>query len=402
MKHLTLRTSLLAALGATLVAACTVSARSDFEGKNDEGAGASGGGEQGTGGFIGAPSSSTGPGECNAVSSDDFDGDGYTGDDGDCNDCDSNVSPGAVEVVTNADDPDAIEADENCNGEIDEIAAPCDGGLALNDFDALSAAAAVGLCDLASEKGQGIVSAGWVRANGTAVTAQTPHVGVFGAFGDNVAPRSGERMLALSSGFARMPGQPDECGGVSCGTLGLGTAPAGFPQDVPGCDGDTEINDDIGLELALKAPTNAKGLQYEFTFYSHEYPEYVCTLFNDQFVAIVDPAPQGSINGNISFDAANNPVSVNIALFDVCDGCNSGTAELLGTGFDTWGGGLDDSGATGWLVTTAPVEPGSDLTIRFAIWDTGDTWYDSTVLIDNFSWIADGGTVSVGTTPIPQ
>jgi hypothetical protein len=37
-----------------------------------------------------------------------------------------------------------------------------------------------------------------------------------------------------------------------------------------------------------------------------------------------------------------------------------------------------------------------------ATWDTGDTAYDSTTLIDSFEWIANGGTVSVGTTPIPQ
>ena len=107
------------------------------------------------------------------------------------------------------------------------------------------------------------------------------------------------------------------------------------------------------------------------------------------------PAPAGAINGNISFDSQTNPVSVNIALFEVCEGCALGTDELIGTGFDTLGGGVGDSGATGWLVSTAPID-------RFAIWDTTDANFDSTVIIDNFQWIADGGSVSVGTVPVPE
>jgi hypothetical protein len=38
------------------------------------------------------------------------------------------------------------------------------------------------------------------------------------------------------------------------------------------------------------------------------------------------------------------------------------------------------------------------MTIRFAMWDAGNALYDSTVLIDNFQWIATGGNVAVGTS----
>jgi hypothetical protein len=126
----------------------------------------------------------------------------------------------------------------------------------------------------------------------------------------------------------------------------------------------------------------------------------------------------GAINGNISFDSASNPVSVNIAFFDVCDPagignfasvcggckpppnpyCPSGIAQLQGNGFDgAWG----DAGGTSWLQTNAPVEPGQEFEIRFAVWDVGDTALDSTVVIDGFEWIANGGTVNVGTEPVP-
>jgi hypothetical protein len=86
-------------------------------------------------------------------------------------------------------------------------------------------------------------------------------------------------------------------------------------------------------------------------------------------------------------------VSVNVAFFDVCQGCPAGTNELMGTGFAV------SEGGTSWLETTAPIAGGDTFTIRYAIWDTGDTAYDSTTLIDNFKWIANGGTVSVGTNP---
>ena len=93
-----------------------------------------------------------------------------------------------------------------------------------------------------------------------------------------------------------------------------------------------------------KAPTNATGYSFEFNFYSFEYPEFVCASFNDQFIALVQPPPMGSVNGNICFDSQSNPVSVNIAFFDVCLGCPLGETELIGTGFDTW----DDAGATSY------------------------------------------------------
>ena len=42
--------------------------------------------------------------------------------------------------------------------------------------------------------------------------------------------------------------------------------------------------------------------------------------------------------------------------------------------------------ATGWLLTSAPALNGTIITLRFAIWDSGDAILDSLVLIDNFQW----------------
>ncbi|MEM7153323.1 MAG: choice-of-anchor L domain-containing protein [Myxococcota bacterium] len=345
---------------------------------------------------------------CDTDPNADEDNDGFSVNEGDCNDCDANVNPGAIEVeVTEPDEMGMVPeaADENCDGIIDNVLPPCDAGLAIGDTDPMSGAAAIGLCKTSSGPGDwGIVNAEYVRADGSALNAPLQH-GLMPSFGTNINSLEGDSLLVLSSGRARTTGQADACNNYTCIESGASTAPAGFPQDVVGCSGGTAIFDDMALELTLRAPTNATGYAFSFDFYSFEYPEYVCTAWNDQFIALVDPPPPGSIDGNISFDAMTNPVSVNVAFFEVCSGCPLGTGELLGTGFDIWDTAdfsnppIGSAGATSWLATTAPVDPGSEVTIRFTIWDTGDQQWDSTVLIDNFRWIADGGTVAVGTQP---
>jgi len=317
----------------------------------------------------------------------------------------------------------------NCNATDyicdNELASPtlCDDGLALTDADPMNAARAVDLCRVSQGGGWGVVSAKYVRANGSPAGAGL-NTGLAPKFGNSVTPQGGKSMLVLSSGNARDMSMPDPCNSQTCTTSGPGFAPNGFPQDVPNCPGAKDINDDIGLEVELIAPKNAKGYQFNFAFTSFEFAEYVCSNYNDQFIALVSPPPAGSIGGNISFDSKKNPVSVNLALFDHCDPatastfalfcddpfnpgkacpkppspyCPQGPGFLMGTGFGglaEWG----DAGSTGWLVTTAPVSGGEKFSIRFAIWDTGDDALDSTVLVDNFRWSADP--VGVGTDEV--
>jgi hypothetical protein len=405
--------------------ACTAVRDSTFD--DDSGSSESGGSTEATGAtsggggvdFTTANSAGTGSGSnnCNTDPNVDDDGDGFSEAQGDCNDCDANSGPNAVEVPTEMGQP---QADEDCDGQVDEPPDVCDQGLAIGDTDAMNGAKAIGLCKTSMNGGWGVVSAAYTRANGSAVGAGL-NVGLPANFGNTAQPQEGGAMLVLSSGHARDANDPAGCGSMTCDTSGMGQAPAGFPQNVPGCQGQQDINDDIALELKIKAPANAKGYSFDFAFMSFEFAEYVCTSYNDQFIALVSPPPMGSLNGNISFDSKTNPVSVNIALFDHCDPstlstfaqfcafeigstcpqapmpyCPNGAGFMNGTGFNEWG----DSGSTGWLVTTAPVQPNEEFTIRFAIWDTGDSALDSTVLIDNFKFTADAG--KIGTNPIPN
>ncbi len=373
-------------------------------------------------------------GDCDSKADEDKDLDGWSKNDGDCNDCDINVNPGAIEVKITTPQGDGgipTPADEDCDGKIDNVAPTCDEALALTDVDPNDAVKAIDICQTTTDnppdkhdRKWGALSATYVGADG--VTPRTPglQVGLLDKFGMNVKTRLGKSMLGLSSGIMRAQGQAGTCSNIvsarSCDNKTHGPPPAGFPQAVPGCPVDTTIHDDIALEVKLRSPTNATGYKFNFKFYSYEFPEYICSKFNDQFVALAMPAPMGSINGNISFDSGNHPVSVNIAFFDVCDPnsssafgqfsankppipnpyCPSGKSDLLGTYMDGTTN-MYYAGATSWLQTSAPVKGGDDVTIRFAIWDTGDNNLDSSVLVDAFEWIANGGTVKVGTVKPP-
>jgi hypothetical protein len=375
-----------------------------------------GGDDDGLGGTltVTVASVSTGaqPGTCDSPDDADGDGDGYTGTQGDCNDCDRNVSPGAIEVVITEPGEDGLipePADEDCDGTVDNPPLTnCDANLALDSANPVDGARALDLCHDAVGNTWGIVSATYMRANGTPIQA-SQQFGIQQSFGSNVVPRGGSSMLNLSSGRARTPGQPGACNECGCGGVsGQTPDPSQFPQTAPQCPGGgpgTQVYDDVALEVRLKAPTNATGFAFDFFFYTFEYPQYVCSPLgvNDQFIAWMQPPPAAVPNGNISFDAGGNPISVNAAFFQVCSGCALGEDQMIGTGFDAWACNIqNESGATGWLQTQAPVVGGQEFTLRFAIWDSGDEVLDSSVLVDNFRWIANGGTVVVETEPVPD
>jgi hypothetical protein len=177
-----------------------------------------------------------------------------------------------------------------------------------------------------------------------------------------------------------------------------------------------EPHDAAGVELVVRAPSNAHGFSFNFNFYTYEWPSYICSQFNDFFVALLSPIPAGQTDGNISFDSQGNPVSVNNAFVEVCGcaskggppcvaggktfSCSLGNMGLVGTGFQDQ---VQDHGSTGWLFTKAPVNPGEEITMRWAVYDSGDGILDSSTLIDNWQWIAEPGTqVGTGAVPTPK
>ena len=148
--------------------------------------------------------------------------------------------------------------------------------------------------------------------------------------------------------------------------------------------------------MRIRTPTNALSLSFNVNMYTFEFPVYICSTYNDFITAILSPTPMGQTDGNISFDAMGNSLSVNAGFLEVCSpqttgtppnekvfDCNLGTGQLAGTGFE-------DHAATGWLQTSTAVDnPGGEITLELAAWDSGDGILDTTGLFDNFKFSAE-------------
>jgi hypothetical protein len=342
---------------------------------------------------------------CNGIPDEDVDedGDSFGRCAGDCCDTAADgclapmwVNPGAIDVPGNG-------VDDDCDGAVDNgEPAACSASQLLGSVTAVDLARALDLCADAATEGHGLVSAELLRADGTGAPADI-QVGVHTAFGA-ATPQRDATLAALSSGTARDEADPGYIYPDGSGWNGAAetvSAPSAYLaahggqlQSSPTCSvGSPMVYDSVLLRLRLRVPTNARGLAFRFKFFSSEYPEWVCTSYNDFFLAMIYSVAEGlPADRNLSYDANANPVSVNSAFFTECGGCPGGNAGLVGTGYPP-----DDAGATGWLRSTAPVAPGETLILDFVIWDTGDQGWDSLVLLDGFEWLADP--TSVGTTP---
>ena len=386
-------------------------------------------GGPGAGGAVsGAGTPTISSGDCEtAAGTTDLDLDGFSPADGDCNECSPQINPGAFDFPENGHDEDCVGGDAS-QAELD-----CDQGLSATSSDPEDAARAMGLCKFTTEQsGQwGVISARFTRASGGGSIESPTMVGVPPRFGA-VEPRQGGSVLVISTGVARdytQPGFTDSCDDFGGGGfLGLGgntgMAPAGYPKESSSCSGgggspggilignpvfgsDSVVYNDVALHLRLRVPTNANSFAFDSMFYTYEYPDFICSAFNDFFVVMKTPTPAGVPDGNILFDQNGDPVGVNNALLDVCVPqtaggksfpCSQGTGLLAQTGFGSGESSCAEEGAgvsgqpgasTGWLNTTAPADAGEVIEVRFILWDTNDAILDSTSVIDNFRWSVD-------------
>ncbi|MBK7860519.1 MAG: putative metal-binding motif-containing protein [Archangiaceae bacterium] len=325
----------------------------------------------------------------------DFDHDGSNFGDTDCNDDEALVGPFAIE-------DDANKIDDNCDGNVDEAAPQCEG--ALSGSTAADYAKAIGLC-------------GFVTGSNF-VTGSPNARNIRASFGNGFTPKAGAQMVFLSTGTAKddkeMPTYNPQPG-TQFGTSGAHPLWA-KPKCGPAISTAPSANDMTEVDFTIQVPQNAKSFSYEFAFFSAEYPEYVCTKYNDRFIAILESKgldttklPPGQCVGgtsvptcNVSYDGQGQPVTINNGFFDVCDSftgknadyvqitntCTKSSSLLAMTGYDRSDSVYSNKvgGSTGWLKTSAPVVPGETIKIRFIILDEGDNKYDSSVLIDNFKW----------------
>lgn len=400
----------------------------------------------------------------------DKDGDGYAAIGAcagglDCDDSSASVHPGAAEVLNGQDDdcdgkrdnhivgrdsdddgtaypedcndeeplvgPYAIEAlgdgvDNNCDGRVDEAAAAaCDTGPLGSS--AADYAKAIGICPLPPNNvfdgGVSLVKSAEIMSGAGKFAPATARA-IRSTFGSQWVPKQGSKMAFITTGRALdqldnslFSPQDGEDFRVSTSHPLYSPPRCAAPPTPP------DANDMTEIRVQLRVPQNANSLSFQFNFFSSEYPEYVCTPFNDRFIAILiskglNPAelPNAGAGAciagsttptcNISFDQNGQPVSVNNGFFDVCaaasgtgwaNACTKSTSLLHQTGYGSadsactsqWYRGDDTclvGGATGWLTTKAPVVPNEVITLRFIILDEGDGFLDSAALIDGFQW----------------
>ncbi|HVK69529.1 MAG TPA: choice-of-anchor L domain-containing protein [Polyangium sp.] len=338
----------------------------------------------------------------------DADGDGYSVCDGDCNDTDPQVNPGAFDFPNGKDD--------DCEGGIDNPNTACSAGLQYTSQDPLDYAKSIELCQTTTlnatgaNKRWGVITAELRLADGTGTPFPQSHA-IITSMGNVIGPRANQNFVFLSTGLAATPSQPYFQFGTPQGGTDTGTqsaTPPGFPTNKSGCPvpfASTAFNP-VNLKIQVRTPTNANSFAFDHAYWSSEYPEYACSPFNDLWVVLLKTnAPGIANNRNVVFDGQGTPGSVNLNFFDRCvagptgcfgtpgfNFCSGGKSELAGTGYDDFDSPCNNTpssigGTTGWLTTEAPIMPGEIATVEFIVWDSSDGIFDSSTILDFFRWL---------------
>jgi hypothetical protein len=362
----------------------------------------------------------TGDGDPGDGDGDPGDGDGDPGDgDGDPGDGDGDGDPGDGDGDPGDGDGDTGDGDgDTGDGDGDgdpvcplaQMLVPCDDA----DDDPLHA---IGLgCPGAAPESIPLAAVTF-----TATAASFKVAAQFGSSGDWAA-HEGEKLLIISTGTLPNPDNGAVVLGEGDGEVGTANANADNqnnlpnpiePQDGSGgtpfenCDGQNDCSDTLQAQWQLgesrandllwarfdiQVPLEANGYEFDFALFTTEYPEWIDTMYNDIFVVW---STSETYTGNVTF-INGQPLTVtaleNNFIYEGDD------PQLDGTGVDGVGGGggmgmgmmEPVGGGTGWFTATASAAPEETFTIAWALFDMGDTFYDTTVVLDAFRWSCEG------------
>lgn len=411
---------------AALLGSCAPSKGGDVGASDDAGATSDGPSRDGLG-FDAAPT-------CTAA---DCDGDGYPRPI-DCDDFDPLINPEAYDFPGDG-------VDDDCDGTVDDPVVTCESVPASPPGTPTDFARAADLCPQHATTSAGVpfdplVRAAWGEVKGQGPASQTftsttkPEVqtNIVSSFGAN-APRTGLTMFGLSNG-PWGTATPRDSAPLDPSTFKLTNACADIPLLGQDCDtlsngqpaGGLSVQDWAELTLWVQVPSNAKAMQFDFSFFTTEFNQFWSSSLNDAFFVLATSANDPTLAGqNVAKGANGLGITVNSGFFEVCtappgpDGLSPEKAAAIaqcvgvagdatkrifgtleGTGYDGKSSAPFDGtatstdgtkkyvygGGTGWLRATFATKPRDQIQLRFIVHDTFDGLKDSAVLVDAITW----------------
>jgi hypothetical protein len=225
-------------------------------------------------------------------------------------------------------------------------------------------------------------------------------------------PQEGTKMVILSSGAAADLLTPGLFASTDVGGFGASVLPAPIQTnavsptedcfDNPGLVGTGDCSNTIQaqwsqgsgaydyaeMRIETEVPAGAFGFSYNLAMFSTEYPGYYQTQYNDMYIAWLESEQW---TGNVSFDNAGNPISLNAGFLDYKDAPNPYDCPAPCVAPQLQGTAMQGHAGTTWLTTTAGVTPGEDMTLVLTVFDLSDGVLDTVVLLDNWRWECEGG-----------
>jgi uncharacterized repeat protein (TIGR01451 family) len=246
----------------------------------------------------------------------------------------------------------------------------------------------------------------------------------YGTFAGGTTPSGAGPVLGLDAGVFLTTGSaasmlgPNDSGGISINNFFTYNDP-----DLTAIAGNATRD---SVVLTLTAVPAKDRLNVRFVFGSDEYPEYVCTVFND-VVGLFLTGPEVPGGPSVTRNVALVPDTTRAIAVNTVNGGAVGSAQTPGNAAPCDLGNLafyvdNGSGSTpldnvnvqydGFTVpitSDAPVVPGESYTLKLAIADAGDAAWDSAVFVESVgsSWAADAdlslsATVADPTLPLGQ
>jgi hypothetical protein len=146
--------------------------------------------------------------------------------------------------------------------------------------------------------------------------------------------------------------------------------------------GQNAANDLLWFDMSVTVPPDTHGYEMDFNYFTAEYPTYVNDIYNDIFVVW---STSTAYVGNVC-TVNDQPCTVTALAGAIAAGVPEGDPRLAGTGMEPNGLFLQEGAGTGWYKIVGPATPGETLELTYALFDMGDTEFDTVVLLDNWAW----------------